>query len=46
MFRAKLIFSNGDTLDVDGVFDTETEAEEYALEALSEYRLCKFKMKK
>lgn len=39
MFKARLIFSNGDTLDVDGVFDTEAEAEEYALEAISEYNL-------
>ncbi len=39
MFKFKLTFSDGDTEESDGVFDTEAEAEEYALEKISEYHL-------
>lgn len=39
MFKVKLIFSDGNTEELDGVFDTEAEAEEYALESISEYHL-------
>lgn len=39
MFKVKLIFSDGDTEELDGVFDAEAEAEEYALESISEYHL-------
>lgn len=39
MFKTRLIFSDGDTLELEGTFDTEEEAEEYALEAISEYNL-------
>lgn len=39
MFKVKLIFSDGDTEELDGVFDTEAEAEEYAIESISEYNL-------
>lgn len=37
MFKIKLMYSDGNTEELDGVFDTEDEAEEYALEAISEY---------
>lgn len=39
MFKVKLTFSDGDTQEMDGLFDTEDEAEEYALEWISEYHL-------
>lgn len=39
MFKIKLMYSDGNTEELDGVFDTEDEAEEYALEAISEYHL-------
>ena len=38
-YKAKIIFEDGEIMEIDGVFDTETEAEEYALESISEYRL-------
>ena len=37
MFKIKLMYSDGNTEELDGVFDTEDEAEEYALESISEY---------
>lgn len=37
MFKYKLTFSDGETQESEGAFDTEAEAEEYALEAISEY---------
>lgn len=39
MFKVKLIFSDGDIEELDGVFDAEEDAEEYALESVSEYKL-------
>ena len=39
MFKVKLLYSDGDVEELDGVFDTEAEAEEYALESISEYNL-------
>lgn len=39
MFKVKLKFSDGDMEELDGIFDTESEAEEYALESISEYNL-------
>jgi hypothetical protein len=39
MFKYKLIFSDGEIIESDGVFDSEDEAQEYALEAISEYHV-------
>jgi len=39
MFKVKLIFSDSDTEELEGVFDTEADAEEYALESISEYHM-------
>ena len=36
-YQARLYFSNGDTLDDDYTYDTEAEAEESALNMISNY---------
>lgn len=36
-YQARLYFSNGDTLDDDYTYDTEAEAEESALNMISDY---------
>lgn len=35
-YTAKIIFDDGETMEIDGVFDTEAEAEEYAIDSISE----------
>jgi hypothetical protein len=39
MFKYRLTYSDGEIVESDGVFDSAEEAEEYALEAISEYHL-------
>lgn len=35
-YKAKIIFKDGEIMEIDGVFDTEAEAEEYAIDSISE----------